>query len=245
MQWSDEQSRLTQEARLLIASPEEVYRELQEIAKKPRGHLIGRDDKIEAALVERNLPLINLALASFGTNKEVFKALYKHSLEPAHDATDAQYKRGIRIGCLSNEAVTTAHIVFHFPRDLIGETELNRVLTSSGDGGELEALLCNPALEHKLLEELYTHTGSFANMPEERWGHLVYVSRKNGRIGVEKEYPDMPDMEHYSIHKAIFRLLEIAPVELDWVHVLRGLLDELNFMQVHTPETIEPVLKRW
>src|SRR5438067_954342 len=109
MPWSEEQARLTQEARLHIASPEEVYRELQEIAKKPRGQLMGRDDKIEAALVERNQPLINLGLASFGTNEEVLKALYKHSLEPPRDATDAQYKRGLRIGCLSNEAVTAAH----------------------------------------------------------------------------------------------------------------------------------------
>jgi hypothetical protein len=244
MPWSEEQARLTQEARLHIASPEEVYRDLQEIAKKPRGQLMGRDDKIEAALVERNQPLINLGLVSFGTNKEVFKALYKHSLEPPRDATDAQYKRGLRIGCLSNEAVTAAHFVFDFPRELIGDADLNRVLTA-GDASELEALLCNPTVADKLLEELYAHTGVFANIPNERWGSLVYMSRKNERLGTEEEYPDSPDMGHYRIQKAIFRLLEIAPVEMHWLHVLYSLLDELNFTQVHSPEAIEPILNRW
>jgi hypothetical protein len=52
-------------------------------------------------------------------------------------------------------------------------------------------------------------------------------------------------MGHYDIHKAIFRLLEIAPVEKHWLHVLYGLLDELYFMQTHSPEAIEPVLTRW
>jgi hypothetical protein len=82
MPWSQEQGRLTQEARLLIAGPEEVYREFQEIRKKPKGELLLHNAEIETALIERNQPLINLGLACFGTNEEVYKALYKHSLEP-------------------------------------------------------------------------------------------------------------------------------------------------------------------
>lgn len=244
MPWSEDQARLTQEARLQLASPEKVYRELQQIAQQSRGQLITRNDAIEAALIERNQPLINLGLACFGTNKEVFKVLYKHSLESPRDAADAQYKRGLRIGCLSNSAVITAHFVFDFPRELIGDAELIRVLTG-GDAEEVEAMLCNPSIADKLLEELYSHTGIFASIPEERWCSLVYVSRKNQRLGTEKEYSDMPDMGHYGIHKAIFRLLEIAPLERHWLTVLYGLLDELNFSQVFHPESIEPLLARW
>jgi hypothetical protein len=36
MPWEDEQDRLTQEARLNVASPEEVLRELKRITQKPR-----------------------------------------------------------------------------------------------------------------------------------------------------------------------------------------------------------------
>jgi hypothetical protein len=71
MPWEEEQERLTQEARLNAASPEEVLRELKRIAQKPR---YGRNKAIEALLVERNDPLINLGLASYGTNEEVFTA---------------------------------------------------------------------------------------------------------------------------------------------------------------------------
>ena len=88
MPWEEEQERLTQEARLSVASPEEVVLELKRIAQRPRLELMGRDEAIEALLVERSHPLINLGLACYGTSKEVFKALYKHGLEKPADAAD-------------------------------------------------------------------------------------------------------------------------------------------------------------
>ena len=72
MPWSQRQAQLTKEAWLHIASPEEVYRELQEvateIAKKPfveRFDRVLANDEIELTLIERNQPLINLGLACF------------------------------------------------------------------------------------------------------------------------------------------------------------------------------------
>src|SRR5262249_32219217 len=144
MPWGDEQERLTQEARLSVASPEEVLRELKRIAQKPRLELMGRNESMEALLVERNEPLINLGLACYGTSKEVFTALYKHGLEKPADATDERYKRGLRIGCLSNRSVRAAHLLFDFPRDLIGPEEIHRVL-AAGEDAEAEALICNPS----------------------------------------------------------------------------------------------------
>jgi hypothetical protein len=104
MPWGEEQERLTQEARLSVASAEEVVRELKRVAQKSRGELLGRE-AIEALLVERNDRLINLGLACYGTSDEVFKALYKHGLEKPADAGDERYRRGLRIGCLSNRTV--------------------------------------------------------------------------------------------------------------------------------------------
>jgi hypothetical protein len=109
MPWGEEQERLTQEARLHAASPEEVFRGLRRIAQQPRFEVRGRDEAIEALLVERSHPLINLGLACYGTSEEVFKALYKHGLEKPADAADERYKRGLRIGCLSNRSVRAAH----------------------------------------------------------------------------------------------------------------------------------------
>jgi hypothetical protein len=244
MPWGEEQERLTQETRLSVASPEEVLRELKHIAQRPRLELMGRNGAIEALLVERNDPLINLGLACYGTSEEVFTALYKHGLAKPADAADERYKLGLRIGCLSNRSVVAAHWVRDFPRQLIGPEEVQRVL-AAGEDAEAEALICNPSVSDDLLEELYGHTGAFATLAEERWNHLVYLSRKNERLVTKEDSDDMPDMGHRGIHRAIFRLLEIAPVHNHWLHVLYGLLDQLDFQQVAHPETIEAVLSRW
>jgi hypothetical protein len=243
MPWGEEQERLTQEARLSVASPEEVLLELKRVAQKSRGELWGRDNEaIEALLVERNDRLINLGLACYGTSKEVFTALYKHGLGKPADAADERYRRGLRIGCLSNRSV--AHRVFHFPQQLIGPEEIQRIV-AAGDDAEAEALICNPSVSDRLLEGLYERTGAFANVAEERWASLIYLSRKNERLVTNEDSDDMPDTGHYSIHRAIFRLLEIAPVEKHWLHVLYDLLDQLDFQQVAHPERIDNVLSRW
>jgi hypothetical protein len=108
MPWEEEQERLTQIAFLSVASPEEVLRELKRIAQKPRIELMGRNEAIEALLIERNDPPITLGLACYGTSEEVFTALYKHGLAKPADAADERYKLGLRIGCLSNRSVVAA-----------------------------------------------------------------------------------------------------------------------------------------
>ena len=74
-----------------------------------------------------------------------------------------------------------------FPRELlIGVAELHEIV-ASGDNAEIEALLCNPSLSSKILEELYQRAGAFAFVTEERWCDLIYMSRKNARIGTEED----------------------------------------------------------
>jgi hypothetical protein len=244
MPWEEEQERLTQEARLNAASPEEVYRELKRTAPKSLIERLGRDKALEVGLVERNDPLINLGLASYGTNEEVFMALYKHGLEKPADAADERYKLGLRIGCLSNRSLSAAHWVRDFPRSLIGPEEIHRVL-AAGEDAEAEALICNPSVSDKLLEELYKRTDAFATLPEERWLKLIYLSGKNERLVTNEDNYDGPDMGHRRFNDAIFQLLETAPVHNHWLHALYNLLDHLDFQHVAHPETIEAVLSRW
>ena len=124
-------------------------------------------------------------------------------------------------------------------------TNPGRFRLAAGEDAEAEALICNPSVSDKLLEELYGRTGAFATLAEERWRNLIYLSRKNERLVTEEDSHDMPDMGHYRIHHAIFRLLEIAPVHSYWLIVLYGLLDQLDFQHVANPEAIEAVLSRW
>jgi hypothetical protein len=99
MPWGEEQDKLTQEARLTLASPEVVFQELKKLSAGTRADLLGRNDRLETVLLRRNQPLINLGLASYGADKEVFAALYIHALEPPKNEADAKYKEGLRIGC--------------------------------------------------------------------------------------------------------------------------------------------------
>jgi hypothetical protein len=212
MPWGEEQDKLTQEARLLVASPEFVYQELKRLGRGPKDDLYGTA-QLETVLVKRNQPLINLGLASYGANKEVFAALYKYALEPPKNEADAKYKEGIRVSCLSNTTVSTVHWVRHFPRELIGPEETWRVLYQGGDP-EITALIRNPSIDAELLKALYERTDRFAQMPDERWCDLVSLSTENARLVTYEDSWDSPDLDHMQIQDAIFKLLEIAPLKM-------------------------------
>jgi hypothetical protein len=174
----------------------------------------------------------------------VFAALYKHSLAPAKDEKDAQYKRGLRIGCLSNTTLAKAQSVHDFPREIIGPQESWRVL-SNGTDAEITALIRNPSIAEDLRVVLYRHAEMFAQIPDECWWDLVSLSSKNERLITEQHYLDRPDLDFMDIQRAIFALLEIAPINMRWLWVLYDLLDNLAPQQVATPEKIDHVLARW
>jgi hypothetical protein len=144
MAWREEQDQLMEEARLFLASPDVVFQELKTLSAKAD---FGRNDRLEAVLVKLNHPLINLGLASYGANKEVFTALYKHALEPPKNEADAKYKEGLRIGCLSNTTLKAAHLLFHFPQDTSGQRKkpvcvwVFNILEGVGFGGTSVRLL--------------------------------------------------------------------------------------------------------
>jgi hypothetical protein len=135
--------------------------------------------------------------ACYGANEEVFAALYKHSLAPAKDEKDAQYKKGLQIGCLSNTTLPAAQFIFDFPREIIGQQEIFRVLSQAGEA-EAAALIQNPSIS-RLLEPLYRRADMFAQMPEENWCRLVSLSSKNERLVTDKPSQDSPDLDFLRI----------------------------------------------
>jgi hypothetical protein len=244
--WEVEQARLTEEARLLLAPPSMVFEELKTAAQKARGArlLHWRPEKLEATLVERHDKLINLALASFGTDEEVFKALYKYSNEPAQDEADAQYKRGLRLGCLSNETIGVVKFVWPFPHQLIGNEEVGRII-SSGEWSEIEALFGNPACSAETLANLFKGDGIFQQLKEERRAHIIHVAAKNVRINTDNSDNYDPDLGHYRIHRAITHLFENAPVTPLWFWTLYTVLENIDPYQATDSENIAAALYRW
>jgi hypothetical protein len=247
MPWGKEQDKLTQEARLLSASPEVVFQELKNLSGKADPS--EWDDQREIALAKRNQPLINLGLACYGANKGVFAALYKYSLEPAKNDADAKYKKGLRLGCLSNTTISKANLIRDFPNEIIGPAETSRVLFKTDDEGhtseEAWALIRNPSISDDLLTALYKRAGMFAQIPEDTWRRLVSYSSRNERLTTKRDTWGGPDLGFMDIQNAIFTLLEIAPLETPWIWALYDVLDRLPPEHVATPEKIDHVLSRW
>jgi hypothetical protein len=225
-----EHERRTREARLLASRPEEVFKELRSYGAQAKNNFFRfgyEDERLEKSLLERGDPLIDLGLACYGSDKGVISELYMKALIAPNTPADARYRKGLRIACLSNQAIASRTFLGSFPRDIIGEDEMRRVL-GEADLDEAEALLCNPEIECALLESLYERTEPFSTIPEDRWGGLVSISAKNTRLVDDRHSEECPDLGLYRVQKAILRLLEIAPVTDQWLRVLYTLLDGLD-----------------
>jgi hypothetical protein len=118
-------------------------------------------------------------------------------------------------------------------------------IISCGEDAEATAIMRNPNMSDRLLEALYLRSGLFASLPEERWLKLIIASARNERLRRKEDSDAGPDMGHYGIHQAIFRLLEIAPVKSVWLRTLYDLLINLDFRHVAHPENLNGVLSRW
>jgi hypothetical protein len=215
----EEHERRAREARLLVSRPEEVFKELRSYGAQAKANLDGSDEQLEKCLLERRDPLIDLGLACYGADKGMVGELYKKALIAPNTPADARYRKGLRIACLSNQGL---RFCWHFPSEIIGEDETRRVL-GEADWDEAEALLCNPEIECELLQALYERTGPFSTIPEERWLILVHKSAKNTRLidcrdELESRYFDF---EFTQVQTAILKLLEIAPLTLQWLLTLR------------------------
>ena len=247
MSLKSEQAKLTEGARLLLASPDEVFKELEKTSRQiieSRDRWAIRQEKLEPMLVKRGERLINLALACYGADEEVFKALYKYGKEPAQNEDDLEYKRGLRLGCLSNQTIGIANASWQYPAKLIGEHEVQRVL-AEGEWEEVDALLCNPEFSDTLLEHLFSRGEEFAALPEDRWRRLVAIGSKNARINRNFDSDEEPDLNHYRIRKLIAQLFGKVPVNEDWIWTLHGLLLRLSPARGGSMEEFEATFTRW
>jgi hypothetical protein len=242
MPQANEQEQRIREARLLVSRSEDVFQELKTYAAQIKADWVSAvDEQLEKSLAARTDPLIDLGLACFGSDTEIVGALYKKGLAPLSTPLDARYRKGLRIACLSNRSVPIVHTI-EFP--VIGSDEARRVLAEA-DQDEVEALVCNPYGNDKLLRALYERGEPFLQFDEERWRSLVVASRKNSRLVNKNDEEFAPDLSHLHIQRAIFNLLKIAPANGVWLRSLYYLLDSLDPQFVERPDKIDDVLERW
>ena len=233
------------EARLLASPPEVVYGELKARAliKMQKPYRAFHDLEIEASLLRRNDPLINLGLASFGFTDEILSAVYQRSLDTPRDENDARYRKGLRIACLSNRFAGERYFP-SLPWQILGKTETQRLLAEAAID-EVEALLSNPNIDDNLLIGIYNNEQPYNVLDDERRRELARATVTNPRLVLRKDSEDSPDLGHGNIQKAIFHLLETAPVTIKWFTTLQALIGSLNPMSVIKVEPNCHVLDRW
>jgi len=125
------------EARLLVSSPEVVCAELKRYGEEAVDGFGVGDKELERNLLARGDQLINLALAEYGTDRDILGELYRRGLADPTSPLDGRYRQGLRMAVLANRAT---HELWGFPKAVIGEEEIRRVVVDA-DWSEAEALL--------------------------------------------------------------------------------------------------------
>jgi hypothetical protein len=236
MTWDRTAPKKITEARLLIADPETVYRELQEYGTYVNGPgLVFGDEELENTLFQRNDRLVNLGLAHYGTSAKILKQLYQSATTATdtQDPSDIKYNLGLRVACLSNK-----HLDWMRRFDY-GELFLK------GECPETIALLKNPSIDEDVLSSLYRKSKTFEEADEKIWLDFINYSSSNPRLNIDKSSSHGPDSGHYDIHRSIYSLLENAPATSYALQTLSILLNRLEPDKVKWPDAIDPVLERW
>ena len=227
-------------ARLLVAPPEEVARELDRYGDLLRREENRGDESLERALLERDEPLIALALARNAQTEDVVQRLYRSGKQPPTNPQDAAYKSGLRCACLANSSACFRLFLARPPFSLMSDAELAE-LARQGDIDECHALLSNAALRDSCLIALYERNGSFSAIDDDRWQQLVVATATNPRLVTEIDYPDAPDLEFMDVHRALFGALGRYQISWNSSWGLYELLVNLNPFLLPPPNSAKEV----
>jgi hypothetical protein len=232
-------------ARLLASSPEAVFEEMRATAHTRRSRLsTALDEDLETALRDRAAPLIDLALAQFGTSRSVVGPLLAAGLAKASSSrVGADHRRGLRVACYANDQLDSfmSEGLLH---ELVPAQTAARIVASA-DLGEIAVLLRNPAVGDQALADLYRKTGPFEKLSDERWRRLVDLAADNPRIVAAGDEEHGPDWGFWKIHKALFELVTSAPVTGEWCRTLHSTLVNVHPPMVAIEAPINETLKKW
>jgi uncharacterized protein YjeT (DUF2065 family) len=232
-------------ARLLASAPETVLEDLRRSAAGRRSRLSTHlDEELEAALAARHEPLIDLALAQYGSSSKVVAALFTESLKKGAAEADEQRRRGLRVACYANEQLDL-FLSEGLLSNLAATPTVAAKIVSTAPLDEMSVLLRNPAVGDKTLSSLYAGTRPFQGLEEDRWARLVELAADNPRIVTDEDDQHGPDWGFWDIHKALFQLVRTAPLTDRWCRALHRTVANIHPPSVAITEDIGPTLERW
>lgn len=232
---------MMKEAELLCRTPEGVFEWLKDHAARTTAYTGELDESADLALLGRNEPLIDFALAKFTRNSDTAKAL----MTKTKDRGPLDFKaRGIRLAVLSNEYVGLR--MSAIPGSLFAN-EYNGAIDflASADEAELQALFGNPSLSENFIEDFLLQKAPWTALDERRQFVAGMALARNSRMRQKYDGPmdGFAEYTHNTVFHAAWGLAERAPVNRDWANFLAYLLDGMP--ESWSQKDPMPVLDRW
>lgn len=214
MRWDE----LLERERLRNLPPDQVYEALSAL-KEPEF-----DDNLPeatiAVLLERNEPLVDLAIARFCSNRDAIGKLFAEG-------------GALRVAVLANR---NAWPIWRWR--LLEEDALAEVLRAGSDE-EAQAFLSNPSVPSDLLQAAAAGQGIGKDIPEERRMCLVLWLAENPALKTLQEEGDNFDdatsaWDQWRPIQALWNLLWHVPPTLAWARVLNTALGKIAFkLEIH------------
>lgn len=210
------------EAQLLASSPQTVVAFLEQRADLPRGKRRDEnfDEEFEAALLGRNDPLINLALAQY--------AQYSATLRPLFEASPPG--SAVRLAILSN-VILPDGFFSQLPLSLMQGPENVITWLRTAPDIETRALFENPYIYDGFIQSLLEGKAPWNTIPEDKLCFFVRVLAENPRMCMpyDKSFLDgYAEYSHSAVFNAAWHLAEKVPTTQGWAIALSSLYQRLK-----------------
>lgn len=231
--------------RMLVTPATNVYDYLKTYAADgSESSLWTPNNELELGLLQRNDPLINLGLAQYAGEREVWRHVYKKAYQAPKNEQDRRYQRALRMACFANEL--QGRFLSKLPGAHLDEGEIKALVASDECEEELAVLLCNRTVDPKFVVAVLKKEGVFEGLEDYKHLRLVHACAQNPLLTTDTSDEHGPDMYFREVQRAVIHLLCKAPVNAHWLFNIHWLLGHLICGDSYTPEgSIEDALERW
>src|SRR5262249_12968722 len=139
--------------------------------------------ELEQGLLLRDDPLINLGLAQYAGEKEVWRHLYKKAGQAPKDEQERRYQRSLRLACFTNEL--QGRFLSKLPGAHLDDAEVKALIATEECEDELAVLLGNPTVDPRFVVELFKKKGVFEGMDDYKHLRLVHACAGNPLLATD------------------------------------------------------------
>ena len=209
---------IVKEYELMASSPREVYdfyRDRKEKSDEYR-HDGLVDEETDTSLWSRNEPLINLAIAKYGSNKDIAKKILNGDNE------------ALKLALLKNWS--GVRIFSKFPVSLFENDAEMAAYMNSCSKSELGAIFQNPLISDSFIRDFFEGKKVWNDLSEDRQLIAVHSFAENPRASTARDDKYMDGYAEYSydsVFSAAWELCAKVPTNQEWATALFVLTNKL------------------